>query len=474
MITGDPSVDNVWVGYWRNDFNTRVHMLHGKFALAEGLDLEVTPYYHHNFSRIFWGLPPETGWTGYNNAIAGTPGRTDVTEPNGLPVQRDGRRTLERKGMTTNLRWQSGINTVEVGGWIEQHNYDLYQPLNNTDPATGEMIRFPVIIIETDYMVKTDVVSAYIKDSLSLFNDRLTVQAGIKGLGTKRRLTGYANPQDYYISVRRDETNKEGKDWFQPQFGMTFDFTPAIQGFFNYAENFGSIPSAGLASVVYNPDLKPESSRNTDVGVRIDGSNWSGFLSGFHVKYKDRILSFSGASRGGLSGATYLNANGVETRGAELMGEYRPAPGWRLFSSLSYVDARFVDDYYEFDSNGELTVLRRVDGNTLPDQPELIGSASVNWTGANWSWSLDGQYMDERFTNGANTSSVKDYALMNASVSYQGLPGSNLGAARFQLAVYNLFDEKYVSSISPNSTTGAGTRKRGYPRATYFNVSYDF
>lgn len=473
MITGDPGVDNVWIGYWRNDYNTRVHSLKGFFQLTPDASLEVTPYYHHNFSRIFWGLPPETGWSGYNNAIAGTPGRTDVTMPNGLPVQRDGRRTLDRHGVTTHLKWESGANTVEVGGWLERHDYSLYQPLNNTDPVTGEMIRFPVIIIETDYAVKTDIVSAYVKDTLRLLDDRMALQVGVKGLSTKRTLTGYANPQDYYVSVRRDETNR-GKDWFQPQAGLTFDLVDGVQAFANYAENFGSIPSAGLASVVYNPDLRPESSRNTDIGVRLTGGSWSGLVSAFHVKYKDRILSFSGATRGGLSGATYLNANGVETQGAELMGEYRPAPGWRLFTSLSYVDSRFVDDYYEFDSSGNLTVLREVDGNTLPDQPELIASASVNWSGMNWSWSVDAQYMDERFTNGANTSTVADYSLLNASVSYKGLPGDRFENARLQVAAYNLLDKKYVSSVSPNSTTGAGTRKRGYPRAVYFNVSYDF
>lgn len=473
MITGDPDVDSVWVGYWRNDYNTRVHSLNGKFQLAQNVDLEVTPYYHHNFSRIFWGLPPETGWSGYNNAVAGTPGRTDVTPPNGLPVQRDGRRTLERKGATTHLKWESGISTLEIGGWIENHDYQLYQPLNNTDPVTGEMIRSPVIIIETDYGVDTDILSAYVKETLRLFDERLALQFGFKGLTADMNLQGYANPQDYYASRVRDETSK-GTDWFQPQVGLTYDITDSVQGFVNYAENFGSIPIAGMASVVYNPDLKPESSNNTDVGVRIEGGSWSALVSGFYVKYKDRILSFSGANRGGLSGSTYLNANGVVTQGAELMGEYRPAPGWRLFTSVSYVDSKFSDDYYEFDSNGQLTVLRAVDGNNVPDQPELIASSSVNWTGLNWSASLDGQYMSKRWTNGANSSSVDPYTLINASIAYRGGPGERFEDARFQVAAYNLLDKKYVSSISPNNTIGAGTRKRGYPRAVYFSVAYDF
>ena len=45
-------------------------------------------------------------------------------------------------------------------------------------------------------------------------------------------------------------------------------------------------------------------------------------------------------------------------------------------------------------------------------------------------------------------------------------------AVAFQVAAYNLLDKRYISSINPNVSTG--TRKRGYPRAAYFSVSYDF
>lgn len=469
MVTGDPNIDSSWIGYWRNDYNTRVHSLKGDLAITESLNASTTAYYHHNFSRIFWGLSPQVGINGYNSAIAGTPGRTDVSPPNGLPVQRDGRRTLTRKGLTTAFTWDLGLNKVEFGGWLENHEYDLYQSLNNTDPVTGEFIKTPAIRIETDYVVDTDVVSVYLKDTLTL--GRFTVQAGFKGLRTSRRLTGYANVVDFNLSQIRDEENPNS-DWFQPQLGMTFDFTDGIQGFVNYAENFGSIPSAGLASLIYNPDLKPESSQNLDVGMRIEGSNWSSYVSAFAVEYDDRIISLSGAARGGLAGATYLNVNSVETKGVELVGDYRPIPGWRLYGSVSYIDSQYKDDYFSFDSNGNLTVLNQVDGNQLPDQAEIIASASVTWTGENFSAALDGQFMDDRYADTRNTLLVQDYTVFNASVSYKGSPGGRFENTRFQVAAYNLLDKRYISSINPNISSG--TRKRGYPRAVYFGVSYDF
>ena len=131
-------------------------------------------------------------------------------------------------------------------------------------------------------------------------------------------------------------------------------------------------------------------------------------------------------------------------------------------------------------------MLRAVDGNNLPDQPKFIGSASVSWTGVEWSWSIDGQYMGERYINGGNAITnpayaavgigpkVDAYELLNASMSWKAPADSNLDGVRFQLAVYNVLDKKYISSLSPNATFGAGTRKQGYPRAPYFNISYSF
>jgi iron complex outermembrane receptor protein len=470
-ITGNPLIDNVWIGYWRNDYNTRVHMLNGKFVFADNLKLDVTAYYHKNFSRIFWGLPPATGFSGYNSAVAGTPGRTDVTLPNGLPVQRDGHRTLDRQGLTSGLKWDIGANTVEVGAWYEDGDYSLFQGLANTDPIDGSIIYSPLIRIETDYLVNTKAVNAYLKDTLRLFDDRLTLQAGIKGLRTERRLTGYSNVVDFNVSQTRDETQTHS-DWFQPQAGATFDFTDALQGFANYAENFGSIPSAGLASLVYNPNLKPESTTNIDVGLRVEGSNWSGYISGFHVTYDDRIISLTSVSRGGLAGATYLNVNNVETQGAEIVGDYRFLPGWRAHASVSYIDSKYKDDYFSFNSAGVQNVLVPVNGNKLPDQAEVIASASLNWEGNNFSAAVDGQFMGDRYADTRNTIKVQDYTVFNVSTAYKGSPDTKLDGMRFQLAAYNVLDKRYISSISPN--VASATLKRGYPRALYLSVSYDF
>lgn len=469
-ITGVADADGFWIGFWRNDRNSKLHSLHGKFELTENLHLSVTPYYAKNFSRIFYGVPAATALNSYNAALTGTPGRTDVTPPNGASAQRDAQRRLERSGMTTALEWDLSAHKVQVGGWYEEGTYEYYQPLNNTDPIDGSIIAYPVIRIDADYAVDTDVLTLYAKDTILLFQERMRLEIGAKGMRIVRALDGYANPQDFNISLVRN-AEQTHSDWFQPQAGFSLDITESTQVFINYAENFSAIPQAALASLVYNPNLRPETSRNVDVGFRMQRTNWSGYFSFFGVEYEDRILALSAPTRG-IIGSTYLNVNNVETTGAEISTEWRPMPGLRFSSNVSYIDAKYKGDYYSFDSAGNQTILVPVDGNVLPDQPEMVATLSGTWEGDNITTSLDAQYMSTRQADTRNTITVPSYSVLNGSIGYRGDPGTRFENTRFQVSGYNLLDEKYVSSISPS--VSSASLKRGYPRSFYFSVSYDF
>lgn len=470
LITGIADQDGFWVGFWRNDHNSKLHSLHANFELTENLHLNVTPYYGSTFARIFYGVPAATALSSYNAALNGTPGRTDVSLPNGAPAQRDAQRTVDRSGLTVGLEWEAGAHTLAVGGWYEDGTYEYYQPLNNSSPIDGSIITYPVIRIDADYAVATDIVTVYLKDTILLFQERMRLEVGAKGMRIVRGLDGYANPQDFNISLLRDvETTHT--DWFQPQAGFSFDLTDTTQFFVNYAENFSAIPQAALASLVYNENLKPETSKNVDVGIRMQHSTWSGYFSFFGVQYDDRILSLSAPTRG-IIGSTYLNVNSVETSGAEISSEWRPLPGIKFSTNLSYIESTYKGDYFAFDSAGNQTVLVPVDGNVLPDQPELVATVAGSWTGDNVTMGLDAMYMDSRMADTRNTFQVPDYYVLNGSVSYKGDPGTRFENTRFQLAGYNLLDEKYISSISPS--VSSATLKRGYPRSFYLSVTYDF
>lgn len=465
----DPTL---WAGYWRNGTRDYLYYLKGEFFIKDNLTLKVTPYHNNHDYWLWYGVGASSAQSAYDQAISAIPGRTDVVAPNGKTAQRLSTRGGKRTGVTSSLTWEAGSNTFEVGAWFEDNDYSYWYPLQNSDPETGEILTDQVISITSDFDVNTKVSQFFLKDTIRLMDDRLTVQAGAKALHVDRDFNGYATIGDFNKQTPRSVSTKY-KDWFQPQLGFTWKFNDAVEGFINYAENFSAVTVSALTSVIYNPNIKPEQSRNWDLGIRIQGDDWSGFIAAYKSKYIDRIISLSSYDRLSTSqGSTYLNVNGVDTVGLEVSADWNPLPAWEFTSSLSYSKSTFDGDYYAFDSQGYQNILVPVDGNDLPDQPRFQGNVNAFYNKRHISANVGVQYMGSRYGDAMNTLKVPNYTLVNAGISYKGLEGEKLERVTFRLNVYNAFDKVYISSISSNQSSG--TFKRGYPRALYGSVEYKF
>lgn len=96
---------------------------------------------------------------------------------------------------------------------------------------------------------------------------------------------------------------------------------------------FGFFPG----SFAGNPDLRPERSREYEIGARWDGTSASVAVSAFDARLRDEIV-------GTFDPATLLsstaNASGrSKRRGIELAGTAAPAAGLRLSAAYTYLDA---------------------------------------------------------------------------------------------------------------------------------------
>lgn len=468
-----PSTNNqaAWAGYWRNGRRDQLYTAIAEFHPSDLLTIKVTPYYNKHDAYLYYGVGSDTAESYYESAQES--GRTDTDEPNGSTAQRRVERGGDRFGATTDFTWALGANVLQAGLWLQSDSYYYWYPLQNSDPDTGEIISDSIISMGGDYTAKTKTAQFYLKDSLSLLDDRLNLQFGAKGLYVKRHFYGYANQSDWESSTYRDVRAKY-QDFFQPQAGLTWKFNDRVEGFLNYAENFSAVTVSAMASAVYNADIKPESSQNLDLGIRYAGDTLAGSVSIYGIKYHNRIISLSTYSRASSSSSsTYLNVNGVNTYGMEFSGDWRPLPAWKFASSLSLSQSKYADDYYSFDSTtGEQNILVEVDGNYLPDQPKVQGKLTSYYQQGHWSANLGVEYMGARYGDTKNTIRVHPYSLWNGGVAYSGLPGEKLERMKFNLSVYNIFDKVYISTI--NSNESSATFKRGYPRAVYGSIEYSF
>ncbi|RXD58046.1 TonB-dependent receptor domain-containing protein, partial [Xanthomonas perforans] len=337
------------------------------------------------------------------------------------------------------------------------------------DPATGELLKGALpIVIYYDNHFSTEVKQLYIKDTLRLLDDRLTMEFGAKGLDVKRDYNGIANLDDFNVGVRRDVTIKNS-DWFQPQVGASFQLAEGVQVFANYAENFSSAPRLALTSGAFNPDIAPEESTNIDIGIRAESTQWSGYIAAYKIDYENRIIALTDPDPLVVAPTVYANVGDVQTYGAEMSGMWKPAPGWRLGASLTWNNSEFQDNYFGPVSGN----LVQVEGNEVPDAPKVMFSVNGGWEGTHLFANLDAKYTGKRYGDTLNTDRVDATFIVNGSVGYQGEDGGFLAGGRLQLSVYNLFDkDDAIGAVFPNESSGS--YQLIAPRQLFASLTYTF
>ena len=106
--------------------------LHGDFLFNDAIGFTFTGYYENKHGYGVGGTPPSTATGLYNDAIAGTPGRTDIAinDPQivdaagnvtrvGAMTRREEIMGGDRYGATTAVSWETEHNKLEVGAWYE-------------------------------------------------------------------------------------------------------------------------------------------------------------------------------------------------------------------------------------------------------------------------------------------------------------------------------------------------------------------
>lgn len=157
-----------------------------------------------------------------------------------------------------------------------------------------------------------------------------------------------------------------------------------------------------------NPDLKPEESRNYEVGLRGNVGNVNYETSLFRIDRKDFIMKTSGnyGASNSLETEMWDNVGGARHQGLELALNSQPTAMFNYAIAYTYLDAEYTD-YHNFaidlDGNNRTVVLSHYDvtGNTIPRTSRhnlnvILGFAPTpQWNfSAEWS-KKSGYYADD-------------------------------------------------------------------------------
>jgi len=252
-----------------------------------------------------------------------------------------------------------------------------------------------------------------------------------------------------------DGTDQSGERTFESvsgSLGASWTTRPAVVLYANLSTSFESPTTTELVNQAggtagFNPDLGPQRTVTGEAGLRGDlaGSSLRYTLSAFTGRVRDAIVQARE-----LSGrAFFANAGRLRVRGIEASIGAAPAGWLRFDGAYTLADHRFTE--YRI-PNG--AVVDTLDGKRLPGVPRsflrLSGSAALGPVTVELEHSLAG-YL---FADDANTIRVQGWGAGVSSLRTQGrFTFGAMELAPFG-AVENLFDRRYVGSVTINGVNG--------------------
>jgi iron complex outermembrane receptor protein len=276
------------------------------------------------------------------------------------------------------------------------------------------------------------------------FANELTLTAGVRWTQDKKKGTASLVANDVPQAASVDEkfsevTPRIGLEWRPAE--RTLLYASVSKGFKSGALDVFADEAAGE-----DPLVDPESVWAYEIGAKGEWLNGKLALESavFYYDYTDYQLSVQLAE-----GPVLVGIEKLEVAGLELGPTFRPVPQASLGVQLTYLDTE-IAQFRESAINPFDVAAgpQSVEGNQLPNAPELKGNAFANYTWALGSLDLTlgatVQYSDGYFNDVFETFKTDGYTLYNVNARLESQSG------RWWLNVYgrNLTSEEYVLSTA--------------------------
>ncbi len=196
------------------------------------------------------------------------------------------------------------------------------------------------------------------------------------------------------------------------KFGVKQDFDNGFSVSANWGQGF-KLPSffALGDSLTGNPDLKPETAENWDIGAEWRSNQHFISLSYFNNHFEN-LITFDDAN------FTNINSDAVDTSGAEWLWTWQPHQLLSIQLDATYTDIDAEDPELK-----------------LTGRPQVKGGLSSRWqVSGSFSMNADYRYTGKQFagsqhTGSGTTESLKSYTTLDLAAAWQVIPQLTLTAA---------------------------------------------
>lgn len=318
-----------------------------------------------------------------------------------------------------------------------------------------------------------NILGLYAQDSLSLL-PQLILTAGV-------RYDQDSIQTDFEDSFTPPGVGKKTFNRTNPRAGLTYMIHSNASVYFNYSQGFRVptffelFPAVGLS----NPNLKPVTSDNFEVGGKVSLWNWGeASLSLFQSNVRNEIYftcTNCDVFSGGFDGLN-RNVDSTRRRGLEASLKGRYNEYFDGIINYTFTEATFQSAFNISTTN---TIMP---GNTIPLVPKNRFSVTGNvHPMEGLTLSLIGLYVGSQYYLNDETNTqpqLPSYFLLNGRLAYElPVPGGRLTGF---LMLNNILNQKYSTSgtIASNTLTGGGALEQfvvpAPTVAVYGGLSYRF
>jgi len=439
-----------------NPFRNALVTGNGSFALGNDLRLDISPYYWYGYGNGSFGTYLREGGRNGDPAVA------QVGDLNGdgdtldtVLMYRSSVTKTHRPGITTKLTWQNDIHKVVLGLWYERAEHRQTQPFTKVDASGRPISKWGESAYALDgngniyqgrnYKTITTVVQPFIMDTMTLADDRLKVNLGLRIPHTTRKGTNYP-------SARLPEYFRVSRSYREviPSVGATYYLSPEQSVFGNVTKNFRAPPNYTLYEPSRAKDIKPETAINVDLGYRYSGDLFTASATAFYVYYKNRQART--VDEDGIF--QNYNVGNVRTKGIELEAGTKPINGFSLYGSLTYTDA-VTDSDFVTHVRGKRVVVP-TSGKQYVNTPKWLAAVDVNYQQGRFFGNFKTRYTGSHYSTLLNDESISGHVTSDISAGYKFPNLGYLKSPVLRFNVSNLFNRKYLNSIEGTEVTALG------------------
>ncbi|BAK82630.1 TonB-dependent receptor [Komagataeibacter medellinensis] len=503
VMTGNPKIDQYYYKNRINPFTNIYISAPSHFNLGSHLSLTETPYfwygygngggaYSENMTRMSYGSQTMSGTINGQSA-----GNTNVVLYNPSITR------TYRPGAVTKLTWTAGINRLMVGYWFEysyQRQTSPYSALNADGTPVNEYGDGANLILANgqvaqyrDTLTRTIINTPFIGDSISLFHNRLTIDAGLKYSIITRDGRNYL--PDTSTGTVINQTYREAL----PTMAFRYKVDSKNQLFFSVATNYrvpmnSSLYDSGAyyAGSGYSnhaaTGLKPEVSISEEFGWRYQGKLINTSLTYFHYNFTNRLFTQTIVDPHNMGDyyTTSINGGGETTNGVDFEIGTRPIYNIRPYFSAEYIDAR-NDSNLAAQTRG-VSALLPTKGKFAPQTPRYQFGLGLDYDNGGIFGNFSLKYVAKQYSTFMNDEAVPSYVRMNIGVGYRFKSWGLFKSPTIKLNLSNITNNHYLnyaSGIETNAQTAIamnGKSVKGYvptygiasPFSAIFSMSSGF